>query len=1278
MNSTPADSPERQARLDEVIAAYLEAVEAGRAPDREAWLARHAELADELRAFLANHDRMGHVAAPLRALATAGAPVSEAPTLAPGETHSGPLPGKVRYFGDYELLGEIARGGMGVVYRARQMSLNREVALKMILSGQLASEDEVRRFKTEAEAAANLDHPNIVPIYEVGEHLGQHYFSMKLIQGASLAGHVAALVKDPKAAARLLATVARAVHHAHQRGILHRDLKPSNVLLDADGQPHVTDFGLAKRTTGGIGMTQSNAIVGTPSYMAPEQARAERGISTAADVYALGAILYECLTGRPPFQAATTFDTLRQVMEEEPVPPRQLQPAVPRDLETICLKCLHKAPPRRYASALDLAEDLRLFLEGKPIAARPVGAVERAWRWCRRNPAVAWLTAAVAVALLAGMAISTYFAFTANAEKHRADANANKEKASAERARHYLYDAHMPLAQRAWQDGEVGRARELLEEHVPRPGEEDERGWEWHYQWRLCHGELRSFHGHTGRVTSVAFSPDGKRLASASSDSVVKVWDGASGRELRTLRGHTGEIWSVAFSPDGERLASASWDHTVKVWDATSGQELRTRKGHTGLVMSVAFSPDGQRLASAGDATVKVWDAVTGRELRTLKGHTGQVSGVAFSPDGKRLASAGDATVKVWDAVTGRELRTLKGHIGQVSGVAFSPDGNSIASGGQGGVQVWQATTGQELRTLKGHTDAVMSVAFSPDGQRLASAGDATVKVWDAVTGRELRTLKGHTGQVSSVAFSPDGQRLASADWAKTVKLWDAARGEEPRLLNGDTGRVTSVAFSPDGQRLAATHDVGRDLGGGGFAVTGGEVKVWDTASGLKLRTLSSGPFQIGCVAFSPDGQRIAAGGSVVKVWHVDTGTEMRNPAGMAIQSLAFSPDSQLLALGMVAGGVVWERPRGQRSQWGVHRGEVTSVAFSPDGKRIASASKSEKRQGSGNYDVTLKVWDPESDQELLTLGGEHEGVSTVACSADGPRLASASWDTTVKLWDAASGQEPRILKGHTSAVMSVAFSPDGKRLASIDLNDTLKVWDTATGQELLTLKGPGHNVAVMTVVFGPDGHHLAAASHNRPVMVWDGRPLTPQLLIEREALGVVEFLFAKPLPRQDVLAHVRANTTISEPVRQQALALVDRFHEETDPRLYATAARALVRQKGLAPIWYQQALRQAEIACRLGRDPSFTTTLGMAQYRLGKYREAIDTLTRVDGVNKGSPAALAFLAMAQFQLGQKDKAKDNLTRLRDGLKKHEWVKDDEVQGFLREAAAVLEVAAVD
>jgi tetratricopeptide (TPR) repeat protein len=444
--ASPQRLSERERRLEEVLAALLAAEDAGQAAMREVLLKENADLADELRAFFGAHDRVRVLAAPLRAAADASSAGAETPqrdvqsTLCESPRPAGPssvttepfpatteLPSgcpddagadapttpngtgerdpiefgaRVRYFGDYELLNLLGRGGMGVVYRARQISLNRPVALKMLQAGVLASEDDLRRFQNEAEAVATLDHPHIVPILEVGQYEEQRYFSMKLIGGPSLDRKLGEFIGDPKAAARVVRTAAEAVHHAHVRGILHRDLKPANVLLDERGEPHLTDFGLAKRVQVESDLTQSGAILGTPPYMAPEQASGKRGmITTAADVYGLGAILYAVLTGRAPFAGESPLDTLEQVRERVPDPPSKHNPRIPRDLEVICLKCLEKQPERRYTSAQALAEDLRRYLNSEAILARPVGLATRAWMWCARNPALTRLGLALFLAL---------------------------------------------------------------------------------------------------------------------------------------------------------------------------------------------------------------------------------------------------------------------------------------------------------------------------------------------------------------------------------------------------------------------------------------------------------------------------------------------------------------------------------------------------------------------------------------------------------------------------------------------------------------------------------------------------------------------------------------------------------------------------------------------------------------------------------------------------------------------------------------------------------------
>jgi len=521
---------------------------------------------------------------------------------------------RVKYFGDYELLKEIARGGMGVVYKARQTKLNRIVALKMILAGQLASPEAVQRFYIEAEAAASLEHPGIVPIYEVGQHEDQHFFSMGFIEGTSLDARVKEGPMLPREAAAITQQISEAIAYAHAQGVIHRDLKPANILIDASGDPKVTDFGLAKKTDADSGLTGTGQILGTPGYMPPEQASGETDtIGPAADIYSLGAILYALLTGRPPFQSANVMDTLVAVLEQEPVAPRQLNPALDVDLETICLKCLEKDATRRYGTADELVSELGRYLNGEPIHARPIGKLERGWRWCKRKPALAGLSGLAMVLLLTlgiggpllamQQAALTEQAVTAQNDAERQRQKADRERqaavsaekkaeverrkaederrkavASREKTEATLARSNYFLAQARWDNNRAADARELLQ-RVP----QQQRNIEWYLARWQFEGSDVTLYGHTERVNSVSFSPDGTRIASGSWDSTIRLWDASTGEELHTLKGHTSFVRSVSFSPDGTRIASGSWDSTIRLWDASTGEELHTLKGHAEL-----------------------------------------------------------------------------------------------------------------------------------------------------------------------------------------------------------------------------------------------------------------------------------------------------------------------------------------------------------------------------------------------------------------------------------------------------------------------------------------------------------------------------------------------------------------------------------------------------------------------------------------------------------------------------------------------------------------------
>ena len=524
--------------------------------------------------------------------------------------------------GDYELLEEIARGGMGVVYRARQLSLNRIVALKVVLHGPFSSPDFVRRFRQEAEMIASLRHPNIVTIYDVGEHNGNHYLSLEYVEGRNFADLARGQPLPARQAAGYLKTVAEAVQHAHRRGILHRDLKPSNILLDSLDRPRVTDFGLAKLMNSDTELTATGQVLGSPNFMPPEQAGGKWAeISTRSDVYSLGAILYELLTGLPPFQAETLQAILEQVRDAEPLPPQRLNPDTPLNLQTICLKCLQKEPSRRYGSAQELADDLNRFLKNEPIRARPVPPLERAWLWRRRHPVTAAMSVALLTVVVAGVAGIVW-------EWRKAEFHAqgeSKQRLIAEQdaaeTRLNLYAADVAEASQAMQNANYGLARRTLEALQPKPGEADLRGFEWRYLWNRCRGDqLATLTGHTLIVTCAAFSPDGTFLATGSHDGTVRIWDVAHRTNCAIVNATTNAVWSVAFTPDGKELM-AGCNEKVGFWE-TGSWRLRTNfpgelaaLSRKGTVMATAeSSPFFWQRAGA----VKLWNWRTGEMLRTF------------------------------------------------------------------------------------------------------------------------------------------------------------------------------------------------------------------------------------------------------------------------------------------------------------------------------------------------------------------------------------------------------------------------------------------------------------------------------------------------------------------------------------------------------------------------------------------------------------------------------------------------------------------------------------
>jgi eukaryotic-like serine/threonine-protein kinase len=1013
-------------------------------------------------------------------------------------TWSAALPG-------YEILGELGRGGMGVVYKARQRGLNRLVALKMILAPEHAGPRERARFTVEAEAVAQLQHPNVVQVYEVGAFEGRAYLALEFVDGGSLAAWTRGQPQSPATAARLVETLAGAMHYAHQRGIVHRDLKPSNVLLAfretprgarlQECVPKITDFGLAKRFPADGAGTASGAVLGTPQYMAPEQASGQgRDVGPAADVYGLGVIFYELLTGRPPFRGTTLFDTLEQVRSREPVPPRQLQPNVPPDLETVCLKCLQKEPSRRYASALALAEDLRRFRNHEPVHARPAGRLERLAKWTRRRPVWAALILVSVLSALTLTAIGVGLWRTVQrldsaqhlAEEERGKGQRERDRARQKEAeaRRFLYAADMKAVQQFWERGDVKQMLPLLARYEGvTDGEHDGRGFEWHYFNRLArHSEALTLHAGQGELYAVAFALDGKTLATGGQDGTVKLWDPASRRLRATLRGHTAKVTWLAFLADGKTLATTGADRTARLWDADRGEERGRLDLGSDLVQRLTVSPDGRLVAGAlRDGGVRVWFIPTGQRISEFGGKGDADDALVFAPTGAMVAVAGsNFQIGGWYVNSGERVLLPASLASTVLALAFTPDGRRLAAGTRDGnlryftFPDFQSQPGPSLPVhgpATAHTGAVRCLAFAADGSFLASGGDdGVVRVWDQGDARRHNVFKGHQGTVWSVAVSPDGRVIASAGADGTVKLWPRNDRPDRRTLVTPLEAEGPVVFTPDGKIVAA-------------AGANGDVHLVDVVRGAWTQRLRGGG-HVRLLTSSPDGAFVVA--------VADDGTVRRWPtaggaAKVALRLEAPAKDTAMAAVGqtLVCGRLdgsvtLWDVAAGTQRLKVEHGSPVVQVALAPDGKALASAGS----------DGTVKVWDAATGKERGVLTREGEPAA-LAFAHRGGLLAVALERTAslqphrVVFWNVVTGQQTTApIPWFMGASQSLTFAPDD-RLLAVATTKTVMLLDPRTA----TLRHDFNTLTQRPVrwpAFAPDGRTLATCRADGTLELWD------------------------------------------------------------------------------------------------------------------------------------------------------------------------------------------------
>jgi WD40 repeat protein len=1055
---------------------------------------------------------------------------------------------------NFEVLQVIARGSSGVVFNAWQKSPPRVVALKAFPSLQWATDDELARFRREAAAVARLTHPNIVQLYHVGEWEETPYLVFESVDGGTLAEKWAGVPQAATDVATIVLTLARAVDHAHQRGVVHRDLRPANILLTRGGEPKITDFGLAKLVlASGDDLTLKDQVLGTPGYMAPEQAEGRsKDAGAPADVYALGAMLYEGITGRPPFRGPTVLETLQQVSASAPTPPWRFQRGVSRDLESICLKCLQKDPARRYTRAADLADDLRRFLAGEPTQARPLRVPERVWRWCGRNRLAASLTFALTAVLMIACVLVSWKWRQEAAAHHTAkiarDA-AIKAQADAEdeRRRTDRISAGIMLDQALTQadHGNMALAMLLLGQCLEQASRLGDAGLERAARINLtaCRAELvrrRAVLPHPDWASSGAYSPDGKLAVTVSKDRSARLWDTETGKLVGEPMQHPLPVWTAAFSPDGKVLLTGCGDPdkktgTLRFWTVATGQPLGPPLSEDkAIARSVAFSPDGQTMLVLDVDKAQVWSRVTAMPVGAPLAHPGTLWTAALSADGKLAITGGDdGTARLWRVPGGEPVGEPLRHLPakgtppklqpRVVAVAFSPDSRLVATAAQF----------PQLVDVKENKDGVVI-----DRKEWGWAG-GEARVWDAITGKPLGPPLAHAGPVKTVAFSPDSQGIVTGGFVVDPKakgtlrgearMWDARSSRQMGAILHHEQPVWAVAFGANGR----------------VVVTGGEegiTRFWLSATARNIAS-SWSHGNAKTIVVSPDGTNALVGHTyttaVAEIWEVPPGwgSILRPIDSERIQTFLFSPDGKALVTTAGTGTArLWDWAAGEASGAMLHRGSPRTLAFTADSKQVLTALENDQLQ-----------WLSTGTREPVGPALKHRtAVSAALVSPDGKLLWTRDFDRHAYLWETATGRPIRapvevgvgntavafrsrstmaaVVQGqnvarwamhtgqrkepplhHPAEVTALAFSPNGHWLATGCEDGTARIWDADSGK--LHGRPLDHLSAVAGVAFSPNGKLLVVWGVKNNVQIWDvanGTPVSPLLPHRSEVTNAV------------------------------------------------------------------------------------------------------------------------------------------------------------------------------